>query len=733
VMPGGNIVFMTVWDGGGIDTYDFSGTVLAGAPGITVDLRPGEWTVLAPAQTAVLNFQDGARPPGNIANPLLYNGDTRSLIENAIGSIGSDVIRGNEAANNLNGGGAPLDGHDELYGYGGDDTLIGDGLLFGGDGNDTVTGGSRGDSLEGNAGNDVIRGNGGDDRLYGHEGDDTLYGGDGNDGLLGGSGSNTLDGGAGNDTLEGGDQGDTLIGGADNDTLYGYDGNDAMSGGAGDDAFYVEDAGDQVVEAAGEGTDTIWSTVSIVAPANVEKLVLSDVKYGVFLTGPAINATGNALDNTITGNFQSNVIDGGAGIDTMRGNGGDDTYYVDNLGDLVYEVEGAGNDTIFSSVSYELRESPPEPPGYDPYAGSTPRPWYTGENQIETLILTGAGNLSGTGNSSGNRLQGNSGNNMLDGREGADTLLGGAGADQLIGGVGADIFLYTAAADSTGGQIDWLSDFEHGTDKIDVRALSVSQISFVVAPDNSSTRATLLITGSAALVIDIAGAATTADFLFNGAPPADNAVYGTSGPDTLDAGGRSNISLIGLAGNDIYSVFNGTEIIVEAVSEGTDRVFASVSYVLTAGAEVELLTTNNDTLTTAIDLTGNEFANAITGNAGANVLSGGGGNDSLNGGLGNDTLAGGTGNDVFYIDAAGDVVHEAVGEGMDTIVTAVSYTLAAGAEVEVLRTLTPAATTALNLTGSNTANAITGNAGANVIDGRGGNDTMVGFGGNDVY
>ena len=38
--PGDNRILLTVWDGGGTDTYDFSNYVTP----VEVDLRPGEWT-----------------------------------------------------------------------------------------------------------------------------------------------------------------------------------------------------------------------------------------------------------------------------------------------------------------------------------------------------------------------------------------------------------------------------------------------------------------------------------------------------------------------------------------------------------------------------------------------------------------------------------------------------------------------------------------------------------------
>jgi serralysin len=108
--PGGNRVFQTVWDGGGVDTYDFSNYSAA----LTVSLVPGEWTTTGTTQLARLHWDGSQIAAGNIANALLYNDDARSLIENVRGGSGNDVIVGNRASNMLwgNGGNDLLDGRE---------------------------------------------------------------------------------------------------------------------------------------------------------------------------------------------------------------------------------------------------------------------------------------------------------------------------------------------------------------------------------------------------------------------------------------------------------------------------------------------------------------------------------------------------------------------------------------------------------------------------------------------
>jgi serralysin len=98
--PTGHRIFATIWDGGGKDTYDLS----AYRKAVSIDLRPGESSLFSKSQLADLDsFGRGHDASGNIYNALLYQGDTRSLIENAIGGAGNDHLRGNIADNTLTG------------------------------------------------------------------------------------------------------------------------------------------------------------------------------------------------------------------------------------------------------------------------------------------------------------------------------------------------------------------------------------------------------------------------------------------------------------------------------------------------------------------------------------------------------------------------------------------------------------------------------------------------------
>lgn len=217
------------------------------------------------------------------------------------------------------------------------------------------------------------------------------------------------------------------------------------------------------------------------------------------------------------------------------------------------------------------------------------------------------------------------------------------------------------------------------------------------------------------------------DVLTGGA--GDDQLFGLAGNDTLTGqagndqldGGTGVDTMRGNSGNDIYVVDVTGDVVAELANEGTDTVQSSITYTL--GANVEHLTLLG---TTAINGTGNALDNSLTGNGANNTLMGGAGHDTLNGGAGTDTLVGGTGNDIYIVDAVGDVVMELANGGIDSVKSAVTFTL--GANVENL-TLTDSAH--INGTGSSANNILLGNSGNNVLDGGSGQDTVDGGDGDD--
>ncbi|TPI51002.1 calcium-binding protein, partial [Mesorhizobium sp. B3-1-3] len=150
-----------------------------------------------------------------------------------------------------------------------------------------------------------------------------------------GTTNDTITGSAGDDQISGGAGNDTINAGAGDDFIDGGIGADTMNGGAGNDTFVVDNASDQVVEAAGQGTDTILSSITYtINDSDVENLTL---------TGPAaISGTGNGSNNVLTGNSAANALVGGAGNDTFYGGAGNDAIVGQTGNDTIYG--GTGND-----------------------------------------------------------------------------------------------------------------------------------------------------------------------------------------------------------------------------------------------------------------------------------------------------------------------------------------------------------------------------------------------------
>lgn len=92
-----------------------------------------------------------------------------------------------------------------------------------------------------------------------------------------------------------------------------------------------------------------------------------------------------------------------------------------------------------------------------------------------------------------------------------------------------------------------------------------------------------------------------------------------------------------------------------------------------------------------------------------------------------------TGNTTYAVTHSSAVILERAKEGVDTVLTSVSYTLQTACSIEQLRTNSDAGIASINLTGNNIDQSIIGNAGANIIDGKGGADGLWGLGGSDTF
>jgi len=323
---------------------------------------------------------------------------------------------------------------------------------------------------------------------------------------------------------------------------------------------------------------------------------------------------------TIIGNDINNWLIGSNGNDYIKGFGGDDALKGGGGADQLWG--GAGIDTAMygdsqSFVWIDLMW------GYGDFGDAEGDQFFSIENVSGSPYgdtLTGDNNANRLEGLNGvDYLTGNGGSDVLDGGYDDDVLDGGAGADTLIGGEGRDLA-------------------EYGRSPGSVHVSLIDNIGLFNDADGDSFSGIEDIHGSFhwddVLIGDHGD--NVLDGLYG-----DDILHGLGGADILIGGGGAN-TMVGGGGNDVYYVENGADQVVEAGGEGIDTVVTYVSYVLTAGADVETLNTENVFGTSAIDLTGNASGNDIIGNNGRNVL---------NGGDARATLTGVGGQDSFLFDA----------------------------------------------------------------------------------
>ena len=321
---------------------------------------------------------------------------------------------------------------------------------------------------------------------------------------------------------------------------------------------------------------------------------------------------------------------------------------------------------------------------------------------VQNQTINGTSNADTLYGASGNdTITGQAGNDILYGQSGNDTLNGGAGNDTMYGGKGDDTYIVDSTADVISESVN------EGTDTVQ------SSVTYTLVNNLEN----LTLTGTTA----INGTGNILNNIIIG-NSAINTVSGGAGDDYLD-GGTGADKLLGGIGNDTYIVDNTSDVITENVNEGTDTIRSSVS--LTLGNNVENLILTG---ISAINATGNTLNNVLTGNSAINTLTGGAGDDYLDGGVGADKLLGGMGHDTYIIDNSGDTVTENTNEGIDTVLSSITYTLGSNFE-----NLTLTGSTAINATGNTLNNTLTGNSGVNILNGGAGNDTLDGQGGNDQF
>jgi serralysin len=428
--PGGNRIFMTVWDGGGNDTYDFSSY----ATNLQVDLRPGQSSLLSSAQRP--NLGSGRVPAGNVYNAGLYHGDTRSMIENAYGGSGNDSILGNDTANTLIGNA----GDDFLNGFAGSDAL------YGGVGNDTLVTISA-QVMDGGGGTDTVQMSStgtfdltaaamaGIEQLVGSDGSDFLYV------------STARLAGVTHIDMRGG-----------TDFVRTRDGSLDLSGVA-----FVNFEGIQSENAAGTAftADSVVIAMSIYGggaadSVTVANLVLSDAEkvaitsHGIETIYDASGAYRTVRDPSMTrvGTSGDDYLTGGTGDDVLIGHAGRDTLVA--VGGADYLAGGDGDDTVIGGD------------GSDSLNGEAGDDYIYGGGIGTDALFGGDGVDSLNGGVGNDYIVGGAGNDGLFGATGADNLNGGDGDDYLAAGDGNNYLFGDAGTDSLNGGLN--NDFMAGGD-----------------------------------------------------------------------------------------------------------------------------------------------------------------------------------------------------------------------------------------------------------------------------
>jgi Ca2+-binding RTX toxin-like protein len=534
--------------------------------------------------------------------------------------------------------------------------------------------------------------------------------------ITGSSGANVITGGTGNDTIDGGGGADVINAAAGDDTVVYHGSETTIDGGSGSDTLVLS-AGAPVTAvnfAVAAGVDQTAGDSVLVK--NFENLDASAM-------ATALSVTGSAAANVITTGSGDDVIQGGGGADIISAGAGNDT--VDFWGSEVSIDGSSGNNTLVVHTSATINLT-----SADQTTGDLTT--VSGFQNVDASALNVTQSVSVLGTAAANTILGGAGADVIDGNGGADVISAGGGNDTITvhggetsvdGGAGSDTLVLTAGTsvtsvdfgvlagnDQTSGDSVAITNFENLLAGAVTTALSVT----------GSSAANLITTGSGNDTIDSSGGADIIDagagndtVSYRGT---EASIDGGTGTDTLvlkSSGGISTVDLSGAAGSDqtygdsvAVSNFENVDASVLLAAQGITIIGSTGANILTGGAGADI----------------------INGNGGADVISGGGGNDSITFYGSETSIDGGTGTDTLILAASGGMtaVDFSVAAGTDqTTGDSVNVTNFENLDASVVAT-------ALNVTGSATANVITTGSGNDTIDGGGGADILNAGAGNDT-
>jgi len=303
---------------------------------------------------------------------------------------------------------------------------------------------------------------------------------------------------------------DVINGGQGNDTIRTGDGSDTISGGSGLDLLSYSRSGSGVQVSLETGSTRMangdtdrFKEIEHIEGSSFNDLIVADAS-GATLSG------GDGNDYIISGG-RSDLLTGGRGHDifSFGPDSGSDRIVDFSVGEDLIEINIPAisyADLIFEKGGYSTTVSYIGGAtgsimllGVDQSALSASDFRFTPTSQASNLTVA-AGNNTFFATAGAEEVDGSVGNDTvlglggddtLDGGSGDDVLDGGFGEDKLTGGVGADIFTFSSLADSVddnganNNRYDRITDFEIGTDKIDLRGLGF----FGFDTDGGSTEA----------------------------------------------------------------------------------------------------------------------------------------------------------------------------------------------------------------------------------------------------
>lgn len=624
---------MTLFDSSGIDTLDLSGY----STNSSVDLAPGA-------------FSSCNSMTSNIA--IAYT----CTIENAITGVGSDVLKGNDAANRLDGGA----GNDQIYGGKGNDTLIAgagsdsingadgtDTLIFSGtfgqhsftynqsnvtftftstsDGVDTVTNIEMFQFTDGAWTFDQLLNPGGIPKFSIAAASGTVM--EGNSGLASALFTVTLE----SPVATAQTVSWNVVNGATKAADFGgpLSGSIVFAAGETQKTFAVQIAGDVLAElnesfsvqiASSTAGVTFGTSSASVTIINDDGAIPADDAGSTTALARSMTVDGQALTGLIevagdTDMIAVNLVAGKTYDIALAGNSnGFDARFAlyGTSGKLVqtFDSVGTGSQVSGSYLAtttgkhyFLVSNAASDAASYTLDVHSRPFNLFTGTDAVNTVNGTiGADVINGLG-----------GNDVILALDGDDVINGGAGSDSMYGGKGNDVYVVDSIGDAT---------YEKANEGIDTVKTDLANFALASNLEN------LIYTG-------LSNFTGTGNKL-------NNSITGGAGTDVLNGGTGADI-MTGLAGDDIYYIDNAGDVVVEKAGAGRDLVTSTVSVNALAENAEDLLLGGS----AALKGTGNALNNSITGNAAANTLSGLAGNDILTGAAGNDSLYGGDGNDVL--------------------------------------------------------------------------------------